>query len=173
MQENTYGAVIYGSHDEDFLFKLVGAVWRPWDLFMLCLKPSLTFVQLGCFSWQQKPWGPSTTKSNSPSPRSSLGFIDGLHFAKKRRGNTYVMWKTHCSSTFSIRKHICSPTLITTSDAVEAPIMHFNIRRVHEPTAKNVVVTYRYIILCGMCISLFQGHLVCDSWNGGVCWTWL
>ncbi len=104
---------------------------------MLCLKPSLTFVQLGCFSWQQKPWGPSTAKSNSPSPRFSLGFIDGLHFAKKRRGNMYVMWKTHCSSTFSIRKHICSPTLITTSDAVEAPIMHFNIRRVHEPTAKK------------------------------------
>lgn len=168
--------VIYGSHDKDFHFKLVGAVQRPWDLFMLCLKPSLTFVQLGCFSWHQKLWGPSTAKSNPPSPRSSLGSIDGLHLAKKRWGNIhiYVMWKTHCSSNFRIRKHICSAlTLITTSDAVEAPIMHCNIRRVHEPTAKYFVVTYGYIILCGMCISLLQGHLVCDSWNGGVCWTWL
>ncbi len=160
MQENKYGTVIYGSHDEDFHFKLVGAIWRPWDLFRLCLKASLTFVHLGCFSWHQKPRGPSTAKSHSPSPRSSLGFIDSLHFAKKRWGNIhiYVMWKTYCSSNFSIRKQICaSLTLITTSDAVEAPIMHCNIERVHEPTAKIFVVIYG-ILFSVECVSLcFKG----------------
>ncbi len=153
MQENTYGTVIYGSHDEDFHFKLVGAIWRLWDLFRLCLKASHTFVHLGCFSWHQKPLRAQHCKIQFPFTQ----VLSWLHWQyplcqEEMRKYTYiyVMWKTYCSSNFSSDSH-------NNLWCCWSPIMHCNIERVHEPTAKIFVVTYG-ILFSVECVSLcFKG----------------
>lgn len=113
---------------------------------------------------------------NPPSPRSCLGCVADVHFAKTWGGkngvyiNIYilVMLKTYLGLSLGTKQFtylFCSGSRNNPSFNADAasPTMHCDIRGVHEPTAKFLRFHTGFIIPGGMCISLFQGHLVCDS----------